>query len=306
MGIYDRDYGRDYEQSSQPGLHLGGPRTLTTNLVLLTLAVYGLQLLTQPAVAQLRGDDGFITKWFSLHGNALTQPWLIFEFLTYGFLHDPGDFRHILFNMFGFWIFGRAVESRYGQREFLAFYLVAIIFAGAAWYGTSFFTNGAQVPSRMLGASGGVVAVLILFALNFPRQTIYVWGVLPLPMWVLAIFIIGSDVMGAMGSPALTRGGNVAFTAHLGGALFAYLYYRGGWKLQNWLPGSFSLPHIKRKTGLRIHEPEQPRERNVATETDDRVDDILKKIQEQGQDSLTWRERRILEKASKEYQRKRQ
>jgi len=305
MGIYDRDYGRDHGDSRQPGLHLGGPRSLSINLVLITFAVYGVQLLTQ---GNVRNDPGFFTNLFMLHGDILTRPWLLFEFLTYGFLHSPGDLMHILGNMFGLWMFGRAIESHYGQREFLAFYLLAIVAAGVTWYAATFFANGGQFPSPpMLGASGGVVAILILFTLNYPKQTIYFWGLFPLPMWVLGIFIIFSDVSGAMGSSLLERGGNVAFSAHLGGALFAFLYWRGGWKLQNWIPENLSLPQLKKqlrlkkKSDLRIHEPDEE-----LNETDQRVDDILKKIQEHGQDSLTWRERRILEKASKEYQRKRQ
>jgi len=301
MGIYDRDYGRDDGSSGQPGLHLGGPRTLTTNLVLFTLAIYGLQLLTQPTVAAFPGDDGLVTNWLSLYANTLTQPWRVFEFLTYGFLHSTQDFKHILFNMFGLWMFGRAVEARYGRREYLAFYLLAIVFAGSVWYAAEFLTNQIQAPIQMLGASGGLSAVLILFALNNPKQLIYIWGVFPLPAWVFAIFFVGSDVLGAM-----QRTGGVAFTAHLGGALFAFLYWQGGWKLENWLPGNFSLPRLKKGANLRIHDPKHPDQRNVASETDERVDEILKKIQDQGQDSLTWRERRILEKASKEYQRKRQ
>jgi len=296
MGIYDRDYGREYEPSRQPGLHLGGPRSLSTNIVLFTFGIYLLQLLTQLAANAPPGDEGLVTNLFSLYGNALTQPWRIFEFLTYGFLHSPRDFGHILGNMFGLWMFGRLVEMRYGRREYLAFYLVSIVFAGATWYAAEFFSSKAQLPIQMLGASGGVTAVLILFALTYPRQTVYILGVFPIPMWVLAIFIVGHDISGA-----IQRANSVACTAHLGGALFAYLYFRGHWKLENWLPGTFSLPQLPRKANLRIHEPEQ-----ASTETDDRVDEILKKIQEQGQDSLTWRERRILEKASKEYQRKRQ
>jgi len=304
MGIYDRDYGRDYETSRQPGFHLGNSRTLSTNLVLITFGVYLLQILTQ---GNLPGDYGFVTELFSLHGDVLTRPWLLFEFLTYGFLHSPRDFMHILGNMFGLWMFGRAIEARYGQREFLAFYLLAIILSGGVWYAATFFAEGGQFPIPILGASGGVVAIMILFALNYPKQTIYVWGLFPLPMWVLAVFIIFSDVSGAMGSSLIERGGNVAFTAHLGGALFAFLYWRGGWKLQNWIPGSLSLPQLKKQlrlkknADLRIHEPDE-----ATDETDQRVDDLLKKIQEHGQDSLTRRERRILEKASKEYQRKRQ
>ena len=296
MGIYDRDYQRNGGYGHEPGIRLDGPRTLTTNLVLVTFGVYLLQIFTQPGRPTVPGDNGWLTNYLSLHADILQKPWLFFEFLTYGFLHDPNDIKHIIFNMLGLWFFGRAVEQRYGRQEFLAFYLVSIVCAGAVWLISQL--TMANVPLsviRMLGASGGLSAVLILFALNFPKQMVYIWGVLPLPAWAFAIFFVGSDVMGA-----LNRSGNVAYTAHLGGALFGFLYFRNGWRVRTWLPSGFSLPKPARKTTLRIHEPEE-----VESETDQRVDAILKKIQEQGQDSLTWRERRTLEKASQEYQRKR-
>ena len=285
MGIYDRDYGRD---DFQPGVHLSSPKTATTQLVLITVAVYGLQLAFGPQ----------FTGIFSLSYNWYTRPWLAFELLSYGFLHSPTSVQHIFWNLFALWIFGRDVEFRYGRREYVTFYLVAIVFSGITWSVSSSLSG---IPAMMLGASGGITAVLILFALNYPRRTVLLMFVFPMPMWVLACIIVVMDLMGAMGTSALNRGGNVAFTAHLGGALFAYLYYQGGWKLQNWLPGNFSLPRPRKKSNLRIHNPE-----DASQETDERVDEILRKIKEHGQDSLTWRERRILEKASKEYQRKRQ
>ena len=61
------------------------------------------------------------------------------------------------------------------------------------------------------------------------------------------------------------------------------------------------MPKMQRRTKLRIHDPEDEPD----SKTDDKVDEILRKINEQGQDSLTWRERRILERASREYQKKR-
>ena len=99
---------------------------------------------------------------------------------------------------------------------------------------------------------------------------------------------------------AVNRSGNVAYSAHLGGALFGFLYYRLGWRASQWLPGKFSLPLLPQRSKLRIHDP-----REEEAETERHVDEILQKIQAHGQDSLTRRERRILEKASQEYQRKR-
>lgn len=298
MGIYDRDYERS-SYGQKPGLRLDGPRTLTTNLVLLTFGIFLLQMFTQPAEPAFRGDSGWLTNFGSLYADVFKRPWLIFEFLSYGFLHDPGDLRHIIFNMLGLWFFGRAIEQRYGRAEYLAFYLVAIAFAGLSWCVAQWLMFGTQVHVGMLGASGGLSAVLILFALNFPKQMIYIWGILPVPAWAFAIFFVGSDVMGA-----LNRSGNVAYTAHLGGALFGFLYYRFGWRVSNWLPSNFSLPKARSRSKLRIHDP-APEPQDEESETDQIVDKILKKINEQGQDSLTRRERRILEKASKEYQRKR-
>ncbi len=297
MGLYDRDYGRD--NYGQPGLRLDGPRTLTTNLVLVTFAVYLLQIFTMPAQAAVPGDMGWVTNLGSLYADVLQRPWMVFEFLTYGFLHDPQDIKHIVFNMIGLWFFGRAVEMRFGRQEFLAFYLVAIVFAGLVWCVSQWLMFGVGLHIGMLGASGGLSAVLILFALNFPKQLVYIWGILPIPAWAFAIFFVGSDLMGA-----LNRSGNIAYTAHLGGALFGVLYHQLGWRVSNWLPSSWSLPKAPRRSKLRIHAPDDDDQFDTS-DTDDRVDEILKKIQDEGKDSLTWRERRTLEKASQEYQRKR-
>lgn len=133
--------------------------------MLLTFGVYLLQLLTQPANPSFRGDSGWLTNYGSLHADVLRRPWLIFEFLTYGFLHAPEDIKHILFNMIGLWFFGRAIEQRYGRSEYLSFYLLAIVVAGCGWYLAEWLTHGLQADhASMLGASGGLSAILILFA----------------------------------------------------------------------------------------------------------------------------------------------
>ncbi|MCH2113495.1 MAG: rhomboid family intramembrane serine protease [Pirellulales bacterium] len=297
MGLYDRDYGRDDHYGSQPGFHLGarGPLTLTTKIVLLTFGIYVLQLLTQPARPEFVGDYGWVTKYFSVYTDSFQRPWLWFQLLSYGFLHDLNDFRHIVFNMLGLWMFGRTVESRYGQREYLAFYLIAIVFAGTAWCLSEVMVGaGRDTRPMMYGASGGLSAVLILFAINYPRQRIYIWGIFGVPAWLFAMFFVGSDLLGAM-----DRTSNVACTAHLGGSLFAGLYFYFGWNLSQRLPRGWSLPRTHRRHKLRVHDPDES-----PSETDQVVDELLRKIQQHGQDSLTQRERRILERASRDYQRK--
>jgi hypothetical protein len=118
----------------------------------------------------------------------------------------------------------------------------------------------------------------------------------PMPAWVLAVILVVSDMMGA-----LSRTGNTAFTAHLAGALFGFYYYRIGARHAAALEGKFGGLSLKRRPKLRVHEPDE----DEADELSARVDAILEKIQAHGQDSLTWNERRILQKASRKAQEKR-
>lgn len=303
MGIDNRDYGRYNSYGQQPGFHLSGPRSLTVNIILVTFGIYLLQVFTYPTAPISLSDGGWLTNLCKLHGDVFKRPWLIFEFLSYGFLHSTADIKHILFNMLAFWFFGRTIEQRYGRSEFLAFYLCSIIFSGLVWYGAEYLMNGAQIAGPgMLGASGGISAILILFAINYPHQKIYVYMLFPVPAWAFGIFFVGQDAMGA-----ISRSGNIAYTAHLGGALFAILYYKFGWRVSNWLPSNFTIPSFKGRPKLRVHSPENSEaDHEQESKTDKEVDRILQKINAQGQDSLTRSERRFLEKASKEYQRKRQ
>jgi membrane associated rhomboid family serine protease len=285
MGIYDRDYQRGYD--SEPGYHLAMPRMMTTNIILVTCALYVVQLLAGP----------WYEDAFKLHADWYYRPWTFYQLVTYGFLHAPNDLWHIVLNMLGLFIFGRDVELRYGRREYLIFYLSAIVVAGLVW-------TIAEIPtgsiSSALGASGGVTAVVILFALNFPFRTVLFMFFLPMPMWVAAVIFVVIDALGAM---RIHDAGNVAFTAHLGGVFYALLYYKWGGRLERLLPGwsLSSLKRLKPRPKLRVHDPQDESEES----TENQVDRILQKIQEQGQDSLTHGERRILEEASREYQKRR-
>ena len=282
MGIYDRDYEREHNYDDRPGVRLRMPQSMTMRLILLTAIVYLVQLVS----------GGVVTRFGMLDSDWFYQPWKAYTLLTYGFLHAPNNLMHILANMYGLWLFGSGVESRYGSREFLWFYLTAILVGGVVW-------TLAEIPSGglagMYGASAAVVAVMVLYAFLYPHQTILFMFVFPLPMWMLAVLLTGFDVVGAV-----QRSGDVAFTAHLGGAAFAAAYYKFGWRITSFVPGQWKLPKLRRRPPLRVHQPTEE-----ADDTEDAVDHILRKIREHGQDSLTRQERRILEEASREYQKRR-
>lgn len=285
MGIYDRDY---YREESK-GISLGGDWTMVTNIVFVTVAFY---------IANMFSSNSWLENHMALSVDTLTHPLEWYRFLAYGFAHDPHNVWHILGNMFILWMFGRSVEAVYGRKEFLWLYLVMIVISGLAWaLGERFSSPNA---ASVVGASGAVAGMVVLFALNFPKQTVLLGFILPIPAWVMAVMLVLFDIAGAVKNQ-----GHVAFTAHLAGAAFAFAYYRSGWRISRFIPAGLSLDRVwKRMKGrpkLRVHDPERKDE-----DLSHRVDEILEKISRKGEESLTREERRILETASRRYQRRRE
>ncbi|HEX6961498.1 MAG TPA: rhomboid family intramembrane serine protease [Lacipirellula sp.] len=278
MGLYDREYSREPEQ----GFHVSAPTTATMQLLIVTIGVYLGQILFQG-----------LTEWIALPADWWRRPWEAYRLVTYGFAHSPSDIKHVIFNMLGLWFFGGFIEQRYGRRSFLIFYLASIVFAGLVWSGID---TAAGARSWCLGASGAITAILVVFALLYPHMQVMMMFLFPMPAWVLAVIVVASDMIGA-----LNRTGNTAFTAHLAGALFGLYYQRMGSHQAARLADRLSGVSLKRRPKLRVHEPDE----DEADELSARVDAILEKIQREGQDSLTWNERRILQKASRKAQEKR-
>jgi membrane associated rhomboid family serine protease len=257
---------------------------------------------------------------FSLHSNLTHHPLNFWQLLTYGFLHDGPSLElqeklravgqvqtyspfHLLGNMLMLYFFGREVEAVMGRAEFLRFYCLAIIMAGLFWVvGEQFNEPGINV--RLVGASGGVMAVLAVFIWYFPQQTVYFWGVLPVPVWALGVLYIAVDFSGAL---AARRAGVddskliVAHVAHLAGAVFGILYAWRGWSLEEFgtLPGRL----FRSRPRMRVVRPEDDgggRHRDADDDSlHEAVDGILAKISRSGEASLTAEERDTLTRASR-------
>ncbi|MDN5782584.1 MAG: rhomboid family intramembrane serine protease [Luteimonas sp.] len=165
-----------------------------------------------------------------LGGDALSSgigfmPW---QLLTYGFLHDPTNFAHLLFNMLALLMFGAPLEYTWGNRRFLAYYLVCVAGAGLCQLviTTWMASQGAPVGPT-LGASGGVFGLLLAYGMLFPNQRVMLL-IPPIPMKARTLVIIYGAIELLLGFTGLQPG--VAHFAHLGGMLFGWLlinYWRG-------------------------------------------------------------------------------
>jgi len=146
----------------------------------------------------------------------LYPPWVLYRpwtLVTYMFLH--GGFGHLFFNMLGLYFFGPRLEDRLGGTPFLVLYFLSGL--GGAVFS---FLFARQYP--VVGASGAVYGVLLGFAMFWPRERIYLWMVLPVEAWLLAVLlVVGSLWAGVGGSASRT-----AHFAHLGGLAFAFAYIR--------------------------------------------------------------------------------
>ena len=151
------------------------------------------------------------------------------------------------------------VEGIYGSLEFLRIYLTLIVMSGLVW----FLSTLAGVPggAGLEGASGAVMGVAMIFTLHFPTRLIYIWGVLPVPMWALMLMYIVIDLMG---TTQHEHGYSVAHVAHLAGALFGFIYFRSGWNLGRMVPARLSDLLRPR---LKLHDPDPPPRISLARST---------------------------------------
>ncbi len=293
MGISNRDYARD-----EPPIYGGGGGGFTPandewairSIIITCVVVFFAQNMATG-----------LTGWLSLDwpGLAGFQIWRV---VTYGFCHDTSGVGHLFWNMLGLWVFSRSLESIYGPRETLAFFLVTVAISGLVEVG---FGRAMGHPVGVIGASGGLMGFILLAAWHFPTRPI---GLLFLPVtfelrWIAAAYVV-MDVMQIMGNPD-----GVAHLAHLSGALVGYLYYQSGIRI---LPGKSTFGRSHRTGGLKrlltrlkpqrrvrpsvkLYQP--PRVENL----DNEVDRLLDKINRDGRDSLTPEENEILLKASEKY-----
>jgi membrane associated rhomboid family serine protease len=164
----------------------------------------------------LSGAPSFAQK-FGLVPAAVTQRYYVWQLVTYIFLH--GGFFHILFNMLGLYMFGSALESTWGTRQFTKFFFICGIGAAIT---TVIVSPHSPIP--IIGASGAIMGLLLAFGVLFPNAPIYLYMIIPIPAkWFVVIF----GAINLMSALSVTNSG-VAYVTHLGGMLVGLIYLKGG------------------------------------------------------------------------------
>lgn len=216
----------NFRMGGFPGIPL-----VIKNLIIINVLVW---------LAELTFKDEFVSM-LSLHYHQ-SEDFRVWQIFTYMFLHAPNMFLHILFNMFGLWMFGSTLENLWGPKRFLTFYLICGVGAGIIQmlanyieftYWDNLFQSG-KISLEMykikagpiyngiaLGASGAVMGIFVAYAYLFPNQELFI---MPIPVPIKAKYwIIGLILLDLFGGVNPRYGGGVAHFAHLGGALFGFI-----------------------------------------------------------------------------------
>lgn len=138
------------------------------------------------------------------------------QLLTYMFMH--GSWSHLLGNMIGLLFFGLYIERQMGSKEFLLFYLVCGLFCGAA--SLAIYVAAGYWQVLLVGASGAIYAVLLLFAVIFPRSTVFIMGLIPVPAPILVAIYAGIAVF----EQFFGMNQGVAHMTHLSGFAAAWIF----------------------------------------------------------------------------------
>jgi membrane associated rhomboid family serine protease len=279
------------------------PWSTSLILVVANTAVYALQLIFKLIYDS---NSSPIERYFALN----PQDWLgwIYQVFTFQFLHSANPL-HLVLNCAMLYMFGRPVEMALGRKEFLKLYLVSGALGGLAQIGCSWLFPGHFGMGSVVGASAGVFALLAAFAaLNWDASiTTLLAFIIPVTMRAKYLILI-MGILAVFGM--LEKGSRVAHAAHLGGLLAGLAYIRliiqADRTLFDWRRFRHSRPRpelVEARSSKRSfwQKPQSTPNSNEdlppAEFISREVDPILDKISAHGIQSLTDRERKILEAA---------
>ena len=273
----DRDYFRQ-EFTGAPREPFWATYPATKGLI---IGLIGVHLLL--AILKAAQVDTWLAVYTFLHldPEAVLNRFYVWQLFTYAILH--GSVMHLLLNCVMLYFLGRLCEQRMGKKRFISFCALAALAASMAFL---FWMVLRTQLTPMVGASGIAMGLTVLAACWYPRMTILFFFVIPMQLWVLAALLVVVDLM-----QALSHTSDIAHTAHLGGALYGFIYFRYGKRIEGVFSAIDNYAEKRQRDKARRELKEQAHLR-------EEVDRILDKVNRDGMAALTEEERRFLKDAS--------
>jgi len=242
--------------------------SMVTKIVVANFVAFLLEYIFAPGFMHLFA----LSPWLVIHRFYL---WQLF---TYMFLHF--GLWHLLINMFIVWMFGSTLESVWGSRKFLRYYLACGL--GGAVFSFLFAYN-----AQTLGASAAGFGLLLAYAMLFPDNLIYIWFLFPVKAKHLVLFLAALELVQGVSGPKGV--GGIAYFAHLGGMVAGLVFFRQ--EIGRFRPF--------RRFGRWWRNYNYRRRSRWEQQQRAKVDSILDKIASKGYENLSPTEKRILENYSR-------
>lgn len=267
--------GNNYQYQIRFGPSFSG---IVKILVLINIGVFIAQFLS--------AKMGMVLEdFFALTPHLVLHKFFIHQLLSYAFLH--GDFMHILFNMLALWMFGSELETYWGKKNFLYFFLFSSFLGGLL----SLIVHSLGYPQgTILGASGGIFGIMVAYALIWPNREVLFMLIFPIKIKYIVFLIMIPMTL-------FYQKENIAVWAHLGGALGGFVYFFLNRKYRFEFDGMFNFQDYFRRKKFKKYQEELESKLSAK----DRVDELLEKISKNGYNSLTKKEKQFLNEASSKY-----
>lgn len=265
--------------------------SIVEKLIYINLAVFLLVHITNTLGFLFKYNNNLLLEWFSLpdaFSEFITKPWTIF---TYGFLHT--SFIHLLLNLVALFFIGNLFKEYFTAKQVLNFYIFGTLFGGVIFLLSYNFFPVFTEDNRqhlLLGASAGISAIFAGIATYMPNYELKFPLIGFVKLWILAAIWVALDVIQI---PAGNAGGRLA---HIGGALFGFLYVKQASNKELNIFGSLKNVFKKKEKPLKtVYNSGRKRtEPTSKNENQQQVDAILDKISKSGYDTLTKAEKEFL------------
>lgn len=276
--------------------------TIVEKLIYINVGAFLLTFLLNSFGYLFQSNSNLVMNWFSMPSNIdyfIARPWSI---ISYGFLH--AGFFHILTNLLVLYYIGNLFIDYFTQKQLLSFYLFGTVFGGLLYLVSyTIFPALQNTNATLVGASAAVMAIFIGIATYIPNYEINIRFIGFVKLWKLAAFFVGLDLIQI---PSGNAGGHLA---HLGGALFGFIYMsqiRKG-ALTFTIKTPFSSLFSKRSNLRTVYKAKRKKTKTKNSKqsksnrptNQQQIDAILDKISKSGYDSLNQEEKNLLFKQGK-------